>query len=235
MSDVPDGRLLAQGGSQSWDNQKAWFVTVWDAFAADRKKASADACDVALGEPWDKISAAVLCSNVVYEKWANWLLHEYKKKDGNHYKIGTIRNMIGMAINRASDKFMASNPSAATRNCFGCLTQPGSRHQIWLRNLKKRALRVWFQRAMKNGEQIDGSCLPLVLEHVQDMVKAYEMKVRHASLRVALAARLRVALHHTVRLRDALWRFGSLHARPPPPLTHLCARIPPLCRARPLP
>ncbi len=51
--------------------------------------------------------------------------------------------------------------------------EAGTSEAQWLRNVKKRMIRVCFQRSMAAGEDVDNSETPIYLDHFREMIRAY--------------------------------------------------------------
>ena len=127
---------------------------------------------------WDKLPATILCACAVYNMFAHFVAKDYLIKDGvgvgKHLALKTALGYLCCLVNLASDKFKATG-DARVQVFFTCLDARASTRTpeaVWFRGLKINIVRICFQRARDDGEELDKSAVPLYLAHVRSMMRA---------------------------------------------------------------
>ena len=152
----------SKGVSTSWNAGQSNVVRILNEF-----KNQDDALKKLYGEEylkktnWLDLPQELLASCPVYERFAYFLLHEYKitggGKDGKFLDGGSPVNYLATAINLAADKHKV-NGSADTKLFFSCLDSSSTgQFAKWLRGVKKNTERQIFVRTVEGGEELDNS------------------------------------------------------------------------------
>ena len=70
----------------------------------------------------------------------------------------SVLNYLGSALNLAANKFLVGRATPWIQEFFFCLEpKSGSDAAKWLQKLKKKIVKITFERAVKLGEQLDNS------------------------------------------------------------------------------
>ena len=105
----------------------------------------------------------MLCARPVYERIAHFLVHVYVipagvKNAGLPLACQSVLNYLGSALNMAAKKFLVGGAQPWIQEFFFCLEpKSGSDSAKWLQKLKKKIVKITFERAVKLGEQLDNS------------------------------------------------------------------------------
>ena len=162
----------SHGVSESWLNQKANVVRIFDLFRNG---------NVTYGQvapvPLVQLSDVQARNRTLWESLATYLVREYKIDRGEHrgkpLKFTNVLNYLRSAM-RTVEKNLQANASAALREFFSCLDQNStSSDAVWWRGVKKNILRETFEQYKNSGEPIDGSEVPIYLEHIEALIRAY--------------------------------------------------------------
>ena len=147
----------AKGGSDKWKQTVARALALFDDWATTTAAGqAATGC-----KEWSALPASVLCKRLVYEKYAQYLVHEYvstvgRNKD-NYLDCDTVLKYFGVILNLSRDKYEATG-GAAAQLFFTCLKLDcGTSDAVWLKGLKGNIKRDTFQRAVESGEKLDKS------------------------------------------------------------------------------
>lgn len=147
----------AKGGSDKWKQTIARALALFDDWATTTAAGqAATGC-----KEWSALPASVLCKRLVYEKYAQYLVHEYvstvgRNKD-NYLDCDTVLKYFGVILNLSRDKYEATG-GAAAQLFFTCLKLDcGTSDAVWLKGLKGNIKRDTFQRAVESGEKLDKS------------------------------------------------------------------------------
>ena len=147
--------LRPDGESTSWLQQKQNVARIFDEFLRQDS--------FGLATDWGLLSASVLCDKPVYERFSHYLVHVYLipagvKNAGLPLACQSVLNYLGSALNRAASKFLAGSAPPWIQEFFFCLeSRSNSDAARWLQKMKKKIVKVTFERAVKQGEQLDNS------------------------------------------------------------------------------
>ena len=147
--------ITPDGESASWLQQKQNVARILDAFLAQDTEG--------LASSWVLLSSSVLCARPVYERIAHFLVHVYVipvgvKNTGLPLACQSVLNYLGSALNLAAKKFLVGGAQPWIQEFFFCLEpKSGSDSAKWLQKLKKKIVKITFERAVKLGEQLDNS------------------------------------------------------------------------------
>lgn len=196
------------GTSKSWELGKENHVRLFELYRTHGAKAASPPEPPVVAKPLrdcnkTKNLIVALCRKETFDGFATWLTKVYKQKEGKPLKWSTINNCLSATINEAArlrSEASGANLLDATTKAqlelfFTCL-QPGSttNSAVWLRGLKKSVLRWGFEQCKLSGELGDDSEVPIYLEHVKKMCRAYaiadtpEAAVRKLTIKMLIQA-----------------------------------------------
>ena len=203
--------LLSGGQSPSWLKQKANMMRILFESGATK------------GKPLDRMRVQELCDRTFWGKLCTYLIEVYKsppgtKNAGKYLRASNILNYLRSMMHLAQGIVGAEQQA---QDFFTCLEPNSSTASaIWFNGLKKNVVRVTFERAVENGDTIDGSELPLYVEHIISISRAY------AQVNTAEAAGVRAHIYPGLcpappspTLLSPPLSLGSPYPLPPP----LCA------------
>ena len=151
------GSITGGGASDSWASQKQTNKNKMDRFlsgAAENKITGVTS--------WDALPEEVVCRTVFYERFSFWLVRVYRISPGcinagEPLSFGSVKGALGVALNRAKDKFVLSR-TLETVLFLQCLSSGGTgESHVWLDKLKTRIERITFERSKAQGEKLDKS------------------------------------------------------------------------------
>jgi len=146
--------ITGAGESTSWLQQKSNVARIFSEFVQQ---------DDELSDEWGLLSANVLCAAPVYERFAGFLVHTYLipkgvKNAGFPLACQSVLNYIGSLLNRAASRFKTPGCALFISEFFFCLDlKSGSEAAKWLQKLKRKVIRITFERDTKAGAQLDNS------------------------------------------------------------------------------
>ena len=146
--------ITGAGESTSWLQQKSNVARIFSEFVQQ---------DDELSDDWGLLSANTLCAAPVYERFTGFLVHTYLipkgvKNAGLPLACQSVLNYIGSLLNRAAIRFKTPGCDVFISEFFFCLDlKSGSESAKWLQKLKKKVIRVTFERDTKAGAQLDNS------------------------------------------------------------------------------
>ena len=132
-------------------------------------------------KPFFELPESVLCDQDIFNRFGYWALNVHLIEEGNinagqHLSGGVICNIIGALINLLNDKYGTAG-CQASRDFLSCLAKNGTTPSArWLYGLKFKILGESFERAVKNGEKLDNSEVPIYLLHVKRMNEVCRMR-----------------------------------------------------------
>ena len=163
--------LIGAGGvSDSWLSQKSNVKKIFDAFRIAKPEYK-----VLAPVPLIQLSAAQMCSRQLWESAVTFLVREYKITTGEHagqaLRHTNVLNYLRSAMRICED---ICKQRGARQSFWSCLdTGSLSDDAQWFKGLKKNVNRELFERAKVSGESIDGSAVPLYLEDLEALNRAY--------------------------------------------------------------
>jgi hypothetical protein len=171
MASCKDGIITGSGNLYSWNAQKKRAALVWDLFI----KAHPDITNGVVD--FNQIPEAILGSKKIYERYATYLANEYKiskgPSKGQYYAMSTAINTLSIALQRAAILLQFTH-NIKTKEFFLCLIYKSTTKSAkWLHQLKKNMIRFAFQQSLAIGEKMDKSCLPLYINDIKQVMKAY--------------------------------------------------------------
>ena len=120
--------------SESWDHQKKNVKRIFAKFQ-QKNPTLRESCAA-----WEELPEKVLCDQVVYDRFANYLAKEYLSDDSDPASFLTSQsavNYLSSIINDASAKFKVAG-DADVKLFFTCLdTKATTEQSRWLKTLKK--------------------------------------------------------------------------------------------------
>jgi hypothetical protein len=146
--------ITGAGESTSWLQQKSNVARIFSEFVQQ---------DDELSDDWNLLSANTLCAAPVYERFTGFLVYTYLipkgvKNAGLPLACQSVLNYIGSLLNRAASRFKTPGCAVFISEFFFCLDlKSGSESAKWLQKLKKKVIRVTFERDTKAGAQLDNS------------------------------------------------------------------------------
>ena len=140
--------LTPDGESTSWLQQKQNVARIFDEFLRQDS--------FGLATDWGLLSASVLCDKPVYERFSHYLVHVYLipagvKNAGLPLACQSVLNYLGSALNRA-----AMDPGVLFLSGVEVEQRRG---EVVAEDEKedRQGVKVTFERAVKQGEQLDNS------------------------------------------------------------------------------
>ena len=128
------------------------------------------------------ISAAVVCAELFYCRFAQWLTHTYrtpaatgKGGKGKHLALSTTIEYIRKLINLAREQH---GHTAEHVLFFTCLDADNNGNTNWFRRLLANVTRDCVARAVKLGEDVVNVATPMYREHLVGVCRAL---ARHGS------------------------------------------------------
>jgi hypothetical protein len=163
------------GVSDSWLSQKANIDRIFDRFRS---------ANVAYGQVAPvtlvQLSDVQARNRTLWESLATYLVREYKIDRGEHkgspLKFTNVLNYLRSAM-RTVEKNLQANASPELSAFFSCLDQNSNTSDaLWWKGVKKNILRETFEHYKISGEPIDGSEVPIYLEQIEALIKAYSQE-----------------------------------------------------------
>ena len=122
---------------------------------------------------------AQLIRHGLWERFAEFMLNEYEVEDGKmplrhdepkRLACSVVINYLRIMLNLVADKWKAIGSNAAKLFCT-CLDPHATTEAAkWLGGIKKKIIRICFERDKINGELTDKSETPIYLPEVKKMV-----------------------------------------------------------------
>ena len=146
---------LRSGEAASWLTQKHNVVRIISEFLTQ----DADC----RGVNWAQLESSVLCAKPFCERASHYLVHVYEipsgvKNAGLPLACQSVLNYLGSILNLAAKRFLAAGAAPWIQEFFLCLEpKSGSDAAKWLQKLKKKIVKICFERAVKLGDQLDHS------------------------------------------------------------------------------
>ena len=164
--------LGAGGVSESWLSQKRNVKRIFKKFRHAKVEYS-QLAPRSLG----KLTEAQVANRALWESLATYLVREYKihagEFKGKALKFINVLNYLRSAM-RITESRLRTTAGSALREFFSCLDKNSlSNDAIWFRGIKKNILRETFERVKVTGEPIDGSEVPIYLEDIVAINRAY--------------------------------------------------------------
>ena len=160
----------AGGMSSNNTNKKARVFAMWDLFVEYRAS-----CDAVIA-PWIQLTQAKLCETQLYERFAFYMTRVYLTSTGGYLMFSTIQNYLRCIMNLAMKKCqaMAGGLTGWATDFFSCLN-PSAKSDSWkwFVGVQHNIERICFVRATKNGDNLDRSCPPIYLPHINWINQAY--------------------------------------------------------------
>ena len=156
--------LSSGGQSPSWLKQKANMMRILFESGATK------------GKPLDRMEATELCDRTFWGKLCTYLIDVYKsppgtKNAGKYLRASNVLNYLRSMMHLAKGIVGAEQQA---QDFFTCLDPHSSTASAtWFTGLKKNVVRVTFERAVENGDTVDGSEQPLYAEHIVSISRAY--------------------------------------------------------------
>lgn len=161
--------VLSKGDSKSWSDGKANVLRIFNLF---RVKDGIEEAFAAMPE-------AQLIRHGLWERFAEFMLNEYEVEDGKtplrhdepkRLACSVVINYLRIMLNLVADKWKAIGSNAAKLFCT-CLDPHATTEAAkWLGGIKKKIIRICFERDKINGELTDKSETPIYLPEVKKMV-----------------------------------------------------------------
>lgn len=172
----PAMSLLGSGGtSESWGSYKTCAMRSFESY-----RVHDPAIEAKLPHPFDDLRVGHVCQRSVWEGFASFMFDKYiipegSKNSGGHLACSTAIGYLNAMLNVAKGKFAAVG-TAEVKLFFTCLDGSSQTAESnWLRGLRNNMLRLWFERAKQNGDEMDMSAEPLYIDDMKSIVECYSM------------------------------------------------------------
>ena len=134
---------------------------------------------------FDELSEEALCSRPLFQRYAGYLVHEYKKSDSDRYATGTILATLSSVMGRAAAKYKGVQRHAMffTAVHINNNTDPAR----WFKGVKNNIEKICFNEAKKAGDPTSKKAPPLYLVVLEAIVAAYACEGSDEAIRAKFA------------------------------------------------
>lgn len=199
-------KLISADGkrSENWEAAKRRVEKIID----EKFRVSSAERMAAYPVAFSKLPEATLTTTTFWEQLGTFFVHEYliprgQKNQGEGLSCGVVCNYLSIALNLAANRFKYTG-SAQAKLFFTCLDNSACTDSgKWWRCFKKEVQKVIFQRAVKDGDEMDQSATPVYPCQIRLIIRALaKVGTREATLR-ALA--ILIALLSAGRSSEPAW------------------------------